>query len=370
MEVPIEQNLTPNENSSNMASTLVPKIKKVRDYPRLVYAGRQLKSSQDKPMDIKRRVKYSLWAGSIIALFISIFILFMANIKSKKMWEDYVIEIFKGENDFPWRTFLATLWGMIYLIVLLKALMPYYHPFGTDQIGEDVLYQTLKSIRTGLIIGTLTTIVTLPFAIFFGVMAGYFKGWMDDIIQFVYTLLSAIPAVLLIVAAVLVMQMMMEQHANWFASTVQRADIRLLLLCVILGITSWSGLCRLLRAETLKLSQYEYIQAAKVLGVTDLKILLSHLVPNLMHIILITVVLDFSGLVLAEAVLSYVGVGVDPTTYSWGMMINSARMELARVPIVWWSLTAAFIFMFMLVLSANIISDAVRDMFDPHDYKG
>ena len=89
-----------------------------------------------------------------------------------------------------------------------------------------------------------------------------------------------------------------------------------------------------------------------------------------MHIILITVVLDFSGLVLAEAVLSYVGVGVDPTTYSWGMMINSARMELARVPIVWWSLTAAFIFMFMLVLSANIISDAVRDMFDPHDYKG
>ena len=90
-----------------------------------------------------------------------------------------------------------------------------------------------------------------------------------------------------------------------------------------------------------------------------------HILPNVLHIVLIIVVLDFSGLVLAEAVLSYVGVGVDPSTISWGNMINGARLELAREPIVWWSLVAAFVFMFTLVLSANLFADAVRDAFDP-----
>jgi peptide/nickel transport system permease protein len=105
--------------------------------------------------------------------------------------------------------------------------------------------------------------------------------------------------------------------------------------------------------------------AARALGVKNFVIILRHILPNLMHIILITIVLDFSGLVLAEAVLSYIGVGVDPSMQSFGNMINSARLELAREPVVWWSLTAAFIFMFVLVLSANLFADTVRDAFDP-----
>lgn len=341
-----------------------------REYPRLIYGGRHLKKPADKPQDLKSRTTYAVLGGSVIALLLSIIILFYAKIGTGKNWEDFVGEVIQGKKDFPWRTFLLTFWGITLLVVFLYVIMPYYHPLGTNQIGEDVLYQALKSVRTGLIIGTLTTLVTLPFAIFFGVIAGYFKGRIDACVQYLYTTLSAIPGVLLIAAAVLVMEMTMEQHANWFETTIQRGDIRLLILCLILGVTSWSTLCRLLRGETLKLREHEYIQAAHTLGVTDFNILIKHFVPNLMHIILITVVLDFSGLVLAEAVLSYVGVGVDPTTYSWGMMINGARLELARVPVVWWSLTAAFIFMFLLVLSANIFSDAVRDMFDPHYFKG
>lgn len=341
-----------------------------REYPRLIYAGKHLKKAEDKPQDLKSRTIYAVLGGSIITLTLSILILGYAKIGMEKSWEDFVIEVIQGKLIFPWRTFLLTFWGLTLLVVFLHIIMPYYHPLGTNQIGEDVLYQALKSVRTGLIIGTLTTLVTLPFAVFFGVIAGYFRGWIDDGVQYFYTTLSAIPGVLLIAAAVLVMEMTMEQHANWFETTIQRGDIRLLILCLILGVTSWSSLCRLLRAETLKLSQYEYTQAARTLGVTHFNILMKHLVPNLMHLILITVVLDFSGLVLAEAVLSYVGVGVDPTTYSWGMMINGARLELARVPVVWWSLTAAFIFMFLLVLSANIFSDAVRDLFDPHYFKG
>jgi peptide/nickel transport system permease protein len=121
----------------------------------------------------------------------------------------------------------------------------------------------------------------------------------------------------------------------------------------------------LLRGETLKLRELEYIQAAQAFGVSDLRIIARHILPNLMHIVIIALVMDFSSLVLAEAVLSYVGIGVDPTMISFGTMINNARMELAREPMVWWSLAAAFVFMFILVLAANLLADAVRDAFDP-----
>jgi len=196
-------------------------------------------------------------------------------------------------------------------------------------------------------------------------LAGYFRGWVDDVIQYLYTTLSSIPGVLLISAAILVLQVYIENHPQLFPTLTERADARLLALCLILGVTSWASLCRLLRGETLKIREQEYVQASRALGVGRFRIILRHVMPNVMHIVLITLVLDFSMLVLAEAVLSYVGVGVDPTTMSWGNMINSSRLQLAREPIVWWPLLAAFIFMFILVLAANLFEDAVRDSLDP-----
>jgi len=247
-----------------------------------------------------------------------------------------------------------------YLPLLYK-----YHVLGTDKIGDDVLYETLKSIRTGLVIGTLTTLVMLPFAIILGMLAGYFRGWLDDGIQYIYITLSSVPDILLIAAAILAWQIFMINHPLSLPTLLQRADVRLLTLCFILGITSWTGLCRLLRAETLKLREMDYVQAARALGVSNTNILARHILPNLMHLILINVVIDFSILVLAEAVLTYVGVGVDPATRSWGNMIFAARQELARDPIIWWPIFAAFLFMFPLVISANIFADAVRDALDP-----
>jgi peptide/nickel transport system permease protein len=198
-----------------------------------------------------------------------------------------------------------------------------------------------------------------------GIMAGYFRGWIDDVIQYIYTTINSIPGVLLIAASVLLMQVYVDQHPELFPTAAQRADLRLLFLCVILGVTSWTGLARLLRGEALKLRELEYVQAAQAFGVKSTRILSRHIVPNVMHIILISLVMDFSGLVLAEAVLSYVGVGVDPTMTSFGTMINQARLEMGRDPMVWWSLAAAFAFMFVLVLAANLFADAVRDAFDP-----
>jgi len=242
---------------------------------------------------------------------------------------------------------------------------PGTHLLGTDKVGQDVLYLSLKSIRTGLLIGTLTTLVLLPFAIVMGMAAGYFGGWVDDVIQYVYTTLNSIPGVLLIAAAVLVVQVQIEARPELFDTAAARADVRLLALCAILGLTGWTGLARLLRGEALKLRELEFVQAARAFGVGRLAILMCHLLPNVMHLVLITVVIDFSGLVLAEAVLSYVGVGVDPAMNSFGNMINGARLELAREPVVWWQLFSAFVFMFVLVLAANLFADRVRDALDP-----
>ena len=170
---------------------------------------------------------------------------------------------------------------------------PRSHLLGTDKVGSDVFYRALKGIRTGLIIGGFTTLIAVPFAIFFGVIAGYFGGRIDDAVQYIYATLDSIPSILLIVAFMLLFGQ------------------GLFNLCLIMGISSWTGLCRVLRGETLKLRELEYIQAAEAFGVRRGLIILKHLIPNLMHIVLISTILRFSGLVLAEALLSYLQIGVD-----------------------------------------------------------
>ena len=268
-------------------------------------------------------------------------------------------------SAWPWRTAFFTVGILLSTIILLQQFSSYYYVLGTDKIGHEVLYQAIKSIRTGLIIGTLTTLIMLPFAVLLGTLAGCFRGVIDDIIQYLYTTLSSIPGILLIAATILSLQVAIDNHPDFFASSIVRADMRLLTLCAILGVASWTGLCRLIRAESFKLYTMDYVKAADALGRGRFHIITQHILPNLSHIILITITLDFSGLVLAEAVLSYVGVGVDPLTMSWGNMINAARLEMAREPVVWWPLLAAFGFMFFLVLAANLFADVVRDAFDP-----
>ncbi|NMG29245.1 ABC transporter permease [Aromatoleum evansii] len=337
-----------------------------RIYPRLAWGGAHLgEDIGERDADLATRLATGL-AGALelwVAV-AAILVVILARRRGNGMREA-ARAVWRGETVLAWRSALVTLGGVLVVSILAIKLAPYYHVFGTDKVGQDVLYLSLKSVRTALIIGTLTTLVMLPFAVALGIIAGYLGGWVDDVIQYVYTVLNAIPGVLLIAAAVLMMQVVIDTHPQWFSTAAERADARLLALCLILGITSWTGLCRLLRGETLKLRELEYVQAARAFGVGTPAILRRHVLPNVMHIVLIALVMDFSGLVLAEAVLSYVGIGVDPTTISFGTMINMARAELAREPMVWWSLMAAFAFMFVLVLSANLFADVVRDAFDP-----
>ncbi len=335
------------------------------DYRRLRYGGGHLDDPAQRARDISMRATLGAAAGLLVW---GVLVLAVALGRVRERGEPVgtaLRRLLRGDSDIPWRAILATAGALIVIIAVVGGLATRYHVLGTDQVGQDVLWRSVKSIRTGLVVGTLTTLVMLPFAVVLGIMAGYFRGWVDDVIQYTYTTLSSIPSILLIAAAILSLQVYIATHEEAFATIVERADLRLLFLCLILGVTSWTGLCRLLRGETLKLREIDYIQAATALGVRRAQIMSRHILPTVMHIVLIIVVLDFSGLVLAEVVLSYVGVGVDPSTDSWGNMINSARLEMAREPIVWWSLAAAFVFIFGLVLAANLFADAVRDAFDP-----
>ncbi len=328
-----------------------------RDFPRLRYGGAHLDSIEERGEDILLRSLHAVGLGVLFA-FVAIVLVQLA----RKRW--------LPDLALPWGTVYLVLLLICVVVVWVLELGAYYHIMGTDKVGTDVLYQSIKSIRTGVLIGTLATVLALPFAIGLGISAGYFKGWVDDVVQYIYTTLSSIPDILLIAAAVLVIDVYIETRAEQFELLIQRADFKFLALCLIFGLTSWTGLCRLLRAETLKVSQLDYVEAARAFGVSHSGIILRHILPNVMHLVIISLVLNFSTFVLAESILSYIGVGVDASMNSWGNMINTARQELSRDPTVWWSILSAFILMFVLVLAANLFSDKVRDAFDPRTVAG
>jgi peptide/nickel transport system permease protein len=341
----------------------------VRDYPRLRAGAAHLQNpDQDRFVDVLVRGAAGLAGGVLVALAAGVLVALGLS-RRHGSWRLALRNVAHNDTEVRWRAMGITLCILCAVAGALTGLATGYHPLGTDRTGNDVLWQAIKSIRTALVIGTLTTLAMLPPAMVFGIAAGYYKGKVDDAITYVYTTLTSIPGVLLVAACVLMMQVYIDNNPTLFPTTAERADLRLFLLCLILGLTGWAGLCRLLRAEVLKLRELEYVQAARAFGVSQWRIMRRHLVPNVMHIVLITVVLEFSSLVLYEAVLSYLGIGVDPSMNSYGSMIDSARLEMSMDPMIWWNLGAAFLFMLALVLSANLFADGVRAAFDPRARK-
>ncbi|RZI83291.1 MAG: ABC transporter permease [Rubrivivax sp.] len=334
--------------------------------PRLKHGGAHLADpASEWAGDVARRLGLGLLKGGVLAG-AGAWLLFASLARHRQSsLKEAASSVWRHEGEVPWR---AALWTWLVLCLLMStvaSLASGYHVLGTDTTGNDVLYQSLKSIRTAFVIGSLATVATLPLAVVLGIMAGYFGGWVDEVIQYLYTVLSSVPNVLLIAACVLMVQVFLDKHPDLFETAVERADLKLFLLCTVLGLTGWAGLCRLLRGETLKLRELDYVQAAQAFGVSHPRIMLRHIFPNVAHLMLIVTVLEFSSLILYEAVLSYVGVGVDPSMNSFGGMINLARKEMSREPVVWWSFAAAFGFMVTVVLAANLFADGVRDAFDP-----
>lgn len=219
------------------------------------------------------------------------------------------------------------------------------HWFGTDIFGRDVLARAAHGTLTSLTVGFFGAGLAVFIGTFFGSIAGYFGGKTDDLIVWFYTTIDTIPYILLVVAFSMVMGPSLKT------------------LCIAIGLTSWVGLCRVVRAEFMKHRDREYVQGAFALGASNARRIFLHILPNVSHLILINFSLGFVGAVKGEVILSYLGLGVEPGTPSWGTMINYAKQELARG--VWWGLLAATVFMFFLVLAFNLFNDSLRDALDP-----
>lgn len=218
------------------------------------------------------------------------------------------------------------------------------HWMGTDALGRDVLQRMVQGTRIAYRVGIVTALIAIPIGVFFGCIAGYFGGRVDDIVVWLYSTVASMPGLLFILA---------------IAMVVGRG---LLGIYLGIGLTTWVGLCRLIRGEVIKHKQQAYVQAAVALGLSWPRILFRHILPNVFHVVIVTFTLRFPASVSTEVFMSFLGIGVVDEP-SWGIMINSARMRLWQG--IWWEMTFVTLAIFGLVLAFNLLGDALRDALDP-----
>jgi len=219
-------------------------------------------------------------------------------------------------------------------------------PFGADKWGQDVLLKTIKGAETSILVGLLSALLAVVIGTFWGAIAGYFGGWVDDVLNWFYNIFTSIPYLLLVLA---------------IAAVLQQKGI--LSIVLILGLTGWTGVFRLIRAEYMKHKSREYVLAAKAIGVSHLRRMFVHIFPNVSHIALVQISILVVAFIKSEVILSFLGFGVPVGVVSWGSMLNEAQSELILGK--WWQLAAASIAMAVLVTAFSMFTDALRDALDP-----
>ncbi|NJM67751.1 MAG: ABC transporter permease [Acaryochloris sp. RU_4_1] len=215
---------------------------------------------------------------------------------------------------------------------------------GTDIFGRSVLYKILAGTETAMLIGVLVTSISVPIGVILGALAGYYGGIVDVGVVWLYTVISSVPYILMVIAISYVI------------------GKGLVAICLAMGLLGWVGLCRLIRSEVLKARSLEYVAAAQVIGANDTQIIFSHILPNVVHLAIISASLDILGAIKSEVILTYLGVGIQDGA-SWGSMITDATGELVQG--YWWPLASVVLAMFLIIYALNVVSDALRDALDP-----
>lgn len=240
------------------------------------------------------------------------------------------------------------------------------HPMGTDYLGRDVFLRALFASKTAVKVGITASILSALSGVILGLLAGYCGGKTDDIIVWIYSTFASMPSLLFILAfALLVTKGFLWEgleKAFEICAFILRTEPGMLAVYLGIGLTGWVSLCRVVRAETMRLRDMPYVQAAKVLGQKDFKILFKHIFPNLVHLVIIYFTMRFAYAVMTEVIVSYLGLGAQFEP-SWGIMISDGQEKLWRG--IYWEAGGATLFMFILVLALNILGDALRDALDP-----
>lgn len=225
-----------------------------------------------------------------------------------------------------------------------------YHPpcaahiLGTDNLGRDVALRLVQGARIAFHVGVMTSLIAIPLGVLLGLLGGYFGGRVDSVVVWLCATVASMPGLLFILAISLVVgQGLMGIYMG-------------------IGLTTWVGVCRTIRAEVMKHRDRAYVLAARVLGYSHWRIMFRHILPNVAHIILIQFSIRFPSAVATEVFISFLGIGVQGEP-SWGIMINNARIRLWQG--VWWEMTFVTLAIFTLVLAFNCLADALRDALDP-----
>ncbi len=278
-------------------------------------------------------------------------------VKAKSLWQDAITRLMRDK--------IAVASFVIILIYTIVSILAYFGLIaadwnqevassyqapssdlwmGADIFGRDVFKKAILGTQIAMSVGLVSTLISIPVGLTLGALAGYFGGWVDEFIVWFYTTLSSIPNIMLLISITLIM------------------GKGLTAVYIALGLTSWVGLCRMIRGEVIKHKNRDYVQAAAAMGGGHFRKLFTHIVPNVFHLVIIDTSLRFQVAIKSEVILSYLGLGVQDLP-SWGKMIDDSKLELARG--VWWQLAAATFAMFFVVLAFNLLGDALRDALDP-----
>ena len=240
------------------------------------------------------------------------------------------------------------------------------HWLGTDYLGRDVFIRAVFAAKTAVKVGVIASLISALVGVTLGILAGYYGGKTDDFAVWIYSTFASMPSLLFILAFSLLVSkgFLYPPLERFFALLAKglRTEPGMLAVYLGIGLTGWVSLCRVVRAETMKLRDRQYILAAKALGQSDFQILTRHLLPNLAHLIIVYFTMRFAFAVMTEVIVSYLGLGVQFEP-SWGVMIADGQERLWRG--IWWEVGGATAFMFVLVLALNLLGDALRDVLDP-----
>lgn len=215
---------------------------------------------------------------------------------------------------------------------------------GTDMFGRSIFFKLIAGVRTSMTLGVLVAFIAVPIGVTLGAVAGYFGGKVDAAVQWLYSVIVSIPYIILIVAMSYIL------------------GKGLLSICVAMGLISWVGLCRLVRGEFIKLRDREFVLASRLLGASHSRIIFKHILPNVLHIVVVSASLEIMGAIKAEVILTYLGVGIQDGS-SWGQMVVDAPGEL--VSGIWWPALGVSLALFFIVFALNRVGDALRDALDP-----